>query len=136
MVANIHFHLHSRLVASLFPTLSRFSAVYFSQIGSGSTIYKHPLIMLFYPLDVTFSTKVWWTAGFPDFMFGGLKYSNVFIYLRTGTDVQMSSDIESSPGKEGVHMLTIEGLIAVFSLVLTAFGLGCAIGRNHNNTRE
>ena len=32
------FHLHSRLVASLFPTLSRFSAVYFSQIGSGSTI--------------------------------------------------------------------------------------------------
>ena len=33
--------------------------------------------MLFYLLDVTFSTKVWWTAGFPDFMFGGLKYSIV-----------------------------------------------------------
>ena len=43
--------------------------------------------MLFYLLDVTFSTKVWWTAGFPDFMFGGLKYSIVFTYLRTGTVV-------------------------------------------------
>ena len=32
-------------------------------------------------------------------------------------------------------MLTIEGLIAVLSLTLTAFGLGYAIGRNHN-TRE
>ena len=33
-------------------------------------------------------------------------------------------------------MLTLEGLIAVFSLVLTAFGLGYAIGRNDSNTRE
>ena len=32
-------------------------------------------------------------------------------------------------------MLTIEGLVAVFSLVLTAFGLGYAIGRN-NDTRK
>jgi hypothetical protein len=32
-------------------------------------------------------------------------------------------------------MLTIEGLIAVISLVLTAFGLGYAIGRN-SKTRE
>lgn len=29
-------------------------------------------------------------------------------------------------------MLTIEGLIAVLSLILTAFGLGYAIGFNHN----
>jgi hypothetical protein len=28
-------------------------------------------------------------------------------------------------------MLTLEGLIAVISLVLTAFGLGYAIGRNN-----
>lgn len=33
-------------------------------------------------------------------------------------------------------MLTIEGLIAVISLALTAFGLGYAIGRNSKNTRE
>ena len=32
-------------------------------------------------------------------------------------------------------MLTIEGLIAVISLALTAFGLGYAIGRN-TGTRE
>ena len=32
-------------------------------------------------------------------------------------------------------MLTIEGLVAVFSLVLTAFGLGYAIGRN-SDTRK
>jgi hypothetical protein len=32
-------------------------------------------------------------------------------------------------------MLTIEGLIAVISLVLTAFGLGYAIGRN-SKTQE
>ena len=29
-------------------------------------------------------------------------------------------------------MLTLEGLIVVLSLVLTAFGLGYAIGRNYN----
>ncbi len=34
-------------------------------------------------------------------------------------------------------MLTIEGLIAVISLVLTAFGLGYAIGnRDNNNTQK
>ena len=33
-------------------------------------------------------------------------------------------------------MLTIEGLIAVISLALTAFGLGYAIGRNSKNTQE
>ena len=33
-------------------------------------------------------------------------------------------------------MLTIEGLIAVISLAVTAFGLGYAIGRNGKNTRE
>lgn len=33
-------------------------------------------------------------------------------------------------GKEGMAMLTLEGLIAVISLVLTAFGLGYAIGRD------
>ena len=33
-------------------------------------------------------------------------------------------------------MLTIEGLIAVISLVLTAFGLGYAIGRNDNNNTQ
>ena len=38
-------------------------------------------------------------------------------------------------GKEVPQMLTIEGLIAVISLVLTAFGLGYAIGRNAE-TRE
>ena len=32
--------------------------------------------------------------------------------------------------KEGMPMLTIEGLIAVISLYLTAFGLGYAIGSN------
>ena len=32
--------------------------------------------------------------------------------------------------KEGVAMMTIEGLIAVVSLVLTAFGLGYTIGSN------
>ena len=32
--------------------------------------------------------------------------------------------------KEGMPMLTIEGLIAVISLCLTAFGLGYAIGSN------
>jgi hypothetical protein len=30
-----------------------------------------------------------------------------------------------------MQMLTLEGLIAVISLVLTAFGLGYAIGRNN-----
>ena len=33
-------------------------------------------------------------------------------------------------------MLTIEGLIAVISLVLTAFGLGYAIGRDSKNAQE
>ncbi len=32
-------------------------------------------------------------------------------------------------------MLTIEGLIAVISLVLTAFGLGYAIGSNQNTKK-
>lgn len=31
----------------------------------------------------------------------------------------------------GMCMLTIEGLIAVISLLLTAFGLGYAVGYNH-----
>jgi len=30
-----------------------------------------------------------------------------------------------------MQMITMEGLIAVISLVLTAFGLGYAIGSNH-----
>ena len=30
-------------------------------------------------------------------------------------------------------MLTIEGLITVISLVLTAFGLGYSVGNNSNN---
>jgi len=33
-------------------------------------------------------------------------------------------------------MLTIEGLIAVLSFMLTAFGLGYAIGRNDNNKTQ
>ena len=33
-------------------------------------------------------------------------------------------------------MLTIEGLIAVISLVLTAFGLGYAIGSKDNNKMQ
>ncbi len=33
-------------------------------------------------------------------------------------------------------MLTIEGFIAVLSLVLTAFGLGYAIGSNDNNKTQ
>ena len=33
-------------------------------------------------------------------------------------------------------MLTIEGLIAVISLVLTAFGLGYAIGRSDNDKTQ
>lgn len=33
-------------------------------------------------------------------------------------------------------MLTIEGLIAVISLVLTAFGLGYAIGRSDSNNTQ
>lgn len=32
-------------------------------------------------------------------------------------------------------MLTIESLIAVISLVLTAFGLGYSIGSNHNSQK-
>lgn len=32
-------------------------------------------------------------------------------------------------------MLTIEGLIAVVSLTLTAFGLGYAIGYNHKSQK-
>jgi hypothetical protein len=32
-------------------------------------------------------------------------------------------------------MLTLEGLIAVVSLVLTAFGLGYAIGSNHKSQK-
>lgn len=32
-------------------------------------------------------------------------------------------------------MLTLEGLIAVVSLVLTAFGLEYAIGCNHKNSK-
>lgn len=35
-----------------------------------------------------------------------------------------------------MQMLTIEGLIAVISLVLTAFGLGYTIGRNDNNKTQ
>ena len=34
--------------------------------------------------------------------------------------------------KGGPQMLTIEGLIAVISLTLTAFALGYAIGRDRN----
>ena len=41
----------------------------------------------------------------------------------------------SLTGKEVLPMLTIEGLIAVISLALTAFGLGYAIGRN-SKTQE
>lgn len=33
-------------------------------------------------------------------------------------------------------MVTIEGLIAVFSLCLTAFGLGYSIGYNTKNNRR
>lgn len=33
-------------------------------------------------------------------------------------------------------MLTIEGLIAVLSLVLTAFGLGYAIGNKNNHKTQ
>lgn len=33
-------------------------------------------------------------------------------------------------------MLTIEGLIAVISLVLTAFGLGYTIGNKNNNKTQ
>ena len=87
-------------------------------------------------MDVTFSTKC---GGRQAFRILCSEVLSIQMYLHTSdleTDVQMSSDIESSPGKEGVHMLTIEGLIAALSLVLTAFGLGYAIGRNHSNTRE
>ena len=38
--------------------------------------------------------------------------------------------------KEGMRMLTIEGLIAVLSLALTAFGLGYAIGSKDNNKSQ
>jgi hypothetical protein len=33
--------------------------------------------------------------------------------------------------RRAMQMITMEGLIAVISLVLTAFGLGYAIGSNH-----
>ncbi len=32
-------------------------------------------------------------------------------------------------------MLTLEGLIAVLSILLTAFGLGSAIGSNHKSQK-
>ena len=39
-------------------------------------------------------------------------------------------------GKGVIRMLTIDGLIAVFSLVLAAFNLGYCIGCNSRITRE
>ena len=53
--------------------------------------------------------------------------------LWTGTIIQ--AEMPSIHRKGGPQMLTIEGLIAVISLTLTAFGLGYAIGRN-TGTRE
>lgn len=58
------------------------------------------------------------------------------IYAGSGVS-QTSKGICSR--KEGKAMLTIEGLIAVISLALTAFALGYAIGcddrRTHRNGR-
>lgn len=50
--------------------------------------------------------------------------------------VLLLKEARQSHQEGGPQMLTIEGLVAVISLVLTAFGLGYAIGRNSKNTRE
>ena len=84
-------------------------------------------------LDVTFSTKVRWTVGLPACSEVEYSIGKVF-YLRTVT-VVLEPVFLVFTGKEVPQMLTIEGLIAVISLALTAFGLGYAIGRN-TGTRE
>ena len=71
--------------------------------------------------------------GFPAVLI--CRRSNIQNVILPPTGAMVLAAMPSFPGKEGMQMLTIEGLIAVISLVLTAFGLGYAIGRN-SNTRE
>ena len=82
--------------------------------------------------DVIFSAKARWTVRPSDTYCSEVEYSNVILPPNwnycTGLVLSLCQ-------KGGLQMLTIEGLIAVISLVLTAFGLGYAIGRN-SNTRE
>ena len=63
------------------------------------------------------------------------KYSNVIAILPDWNCCTGAHALSLHPERRS-PMLTIEGLIAVISLVLTAFGLGYAIGRNSSNTRE
>ena len=71
--------------------------------------------------------------GFPAVLI--CRRSNIQNVILPPTGAMVLAAMPSFTGKEGMQMLTIEGLIAVISLVLTAFGLGYAIGRN-SNTRE
>ena len=57
-----------------------------------------------------------------------VEYSNVILPLNWTC---CTGRLPSLHRKGGTLMLTLEGLIAVISLVLTAFSLGYAIGRNN-----
>ena len=87
--------------------------------------------------DVTLGAKAWWTVRPSECALSTLcsevEYSNVL--LPPDWNCCTGANAPSLHWKGGPQMLTIEGLIAVISLVLTAFGLGYAIGRN-SKTQE
>ncbi len=83
--------------------------------------------------DVTLGANAWWTVRLSDTFCSEVEYSNVI--LPPDWNCCTGAHAPSLHRKGGPQMLTIEGLIAVTSLVLTAFGLGYAIGRNAG-TRE
>ena len=93
--------------------------------------------MLTFDRDVTLGANAWWTVRLSEYALSTLcsevEYSNVI--LPPDWNCCTGAHAPSLHRKGGPQMLTIEGLIAVTSLVLTAFGLGYAIGRN-SKTQE
>ena len=73
-----------------------------------------------------FDTKAWWTVRLSDLIGGRIFKCNTTSEL----ELVVLAGLPSLHRKGGTHMLTLEGLIAVISLALTAFSLGYAIGRN------
>ena len=77
-----------------------------------------------------YKAEEWVDAGIDDWW-----QRSIWKYLSRICTGYLLFDVLVFTGKEVPQMLTTEGLIAVFSLALTAFGLGYAIGRN-TGTRE
>ena len=82
-----------------------------------------------------FSAFAWWTVRLSDFGRRSVNIRVEICCLRLVT-INTGALAPSFTRLEGMPMLTIEGLIAVISLTLTAFGLGYAIGRNSGNKQE